>query len=83
MKEKILAPPVSCEMATALFDIGAGSGLNLGVSAARRQAGDKMQNNIVTNLWAADFIAEMIAVKVLKPLSYSVGISTNPGAPHG
>src|SRR5271167_2661006 len=63
MKEKILGPPSSCEMATALFETGAGRGLSWGSSAARRRASRKKQNNAGSSLFDADFIAEMIAAK--------------------
>jgi hypothetical protein len=63
MKEKMRAPPSSCEMATALFETGAGRGLSLGSSAAGRRGTSKRQNNTGNNLVKADFIAEMIAVK--------------------
>jgi hypothetical protein len=44
MKEKIALFPPSCEMATALFDTGAGSGLTLGSSAAWRVEAKRRQS---------------------------------------
>src|ERR1019366_3839741 len=64
MKEKILGPPGSCEMATALLETAAGSGLSVGSSSARRGATSKRQNRAESSLLDTNFIAEIIAAKV-------------------
>src|SRR5579862_2422430 len=66
MKEKMRGPPSSCEMATALFDTAAGSGLSFGSSAAFRLDPGKRHKSkrkkSRTRIFAgAAFIAEMIA----------------------
>src|SRR5579862_1111636 len=66
MKEKMRGPPSSCEMATALFDTAAGSGLSFGSSAAFRldpgkRLKSKRKKSTTRIFVGAAFIAEMIA----------------------
>src|ERR1700719_1087425 len=64
MKEKILAPPESWEIATALLETGAGSGLSFDSSPACRRPTKRKKKNAGSSFLNAAFIGEMIAAKV-------------------